>query len=233
MEALYMKDSYLKEFEAEVAKADGKFIVLQKTAFYPKGGGQPNDTGKITKDGEEYQVVFVGKFDGKISHEVDKEGLKEGDKVKGIINWDRRYRLMRMHTAAHIISKVLENKHGAMITGNELGEERSRIDFSLEEYDPEELKQSIEESNKLIEQGAEVKIEFLPREEAIKIEGISRLAKGLPDVDTFRIVNIEGIDYSADGGTHVKNIKEIGKMKFLKSENKGKGRRRIYFTLEP
>ena len=102
--ALYMKDSYLKEFEAVVESVkDEKYVVLDKTAFYPNGGGQPFDTGTIEANGEQYPVVFVGKFEGKISHEIAKSGLKVGDKVTGKIDWERRYRLMRMHTAAHII----------------------------------------------------------------------------------------------------------------------------------
>jgi Ser-tRNA(Ala) deacylase AlaX len=230
-EVLYMDDSYLKEFDAKVVSVKDKFVVLDRTAFYPRGGGQQHDTGKIIRDGEEFEVVFVGKFNGEVSHEVDKEGLKEGDSVHCVLNWERRYKLMRMHTMAHVLSKILEDKFDVMITGNELGEEKTRIDFSLEKYDPEVLKTAVDEANALIENGAEVKIHYLPREEAIKIENITRLAKGLPDVQEFRIVEIEGIDYSADGGTHVKNITEIGKVEFLKAENKGKSRRRIYVKL--
>src|SRR3989344_216482 len=102
--ALYMNDSYLKEFEAVVESVkDGKYIVLSQTAFYPQGGGQPSDTGALACDGEEDPVVFAGKLDGKISHEVSKPGLKDGNKVTGKSDWERRYRYMRMHTAAHII----------------------------------------------------------------------------------------------------------------------------------
>ena len=107
MKELYMQDSYLKEFEATVEGVkDDKYVVLDKTAFYPASGGQAFDTGVFIKDGEEFPVVFVGKFSGKISHEVSKPGLKEGDKIIGRINWDRRYKLMRMHTAAHVFSSV-------------------------------------------------------------------------------------------------------------------------------
>ena len=129
MDILYYFDAYLKEFEAEVLEVDGKYIVLDKTAFYATGGGQPCDTGKIISK-EEYNVVSVGKVDGKISHEVDKEGLKTGDRVKGVIDWDRRYKLMRMHTAAHIISSLIHNKTGALITGNQLDTDKTRVDYS-------------------------------------------------------------------------------------------------------
>ena len=109
--ALYMTDSYLKEFEATVESVkDDKFVILNQSAFYPNGGGQPHDTGSMICNGEEYPVVFVGKFSGQISHEVSKVGLKAGDIVKCKIDWDRRYRHMRMHTAAHIIDAILYNE---------------------------------------------------------------------------------------------------------------------------
>ena len=119
--ALYMNDSYIKEFEANVESIkDNKFVVLDRTAFYPTGGGQPHDTGFLVCNGEEYPVVYTGKFSGQISHEVSKIGLKAGEKVTGRIDWDRRYRLMRMHTAAHIIDAVLYKEAGALCTGNQL-----------------------------------------------------------------------------------------------------------------
>ena len=236
-EPLYLKDSYLKEFEAtviDVREFEGNIlIVLDRTAFYPIGGGQPYDTGRIiNEEGEEYIVKEVYKYKGEIFHVVDREGLRVGDKVKGIINWDRRYRLMRMHTAAHLISALMGNEEGVLITGNQLGVEKSRIDFNLETLDREKIRGYVEKANKLIEEGREVKTYFLPREEALKIPTISRLAKGLPgDLKEIRIVEIEGIDKQADGGTHVKNIKEIGRIELLKIENKGRNNRRLYFTL--
>src|SRR3989344_9127228 len=138
--ALYMNDSYLKEFEAVVESVkDDKFVVLDKTAFYPTGGGQPHDTGMMVCNGEEYPVVFVGKFSGQISHEVSKAGLKQGDKVTGRINWERRYKLMRMHTAAHLLSAIFHSKLGALITGNQKDVEKSRMDFDLENFDREKI----------------------------------------------------------------------------------------------
>ena len=129
-EALYLKDCYLKEFDAIIENVkDEKYIILDKTAFYPVSGGQPHDTGNIVCNDQEYNIVFVGKFDGKISHEIDKEGLKEGDKVRCIINWNRRYKLMRMHTAAHILDSVIHNESGAMFTGNQLGEDKIFVEL--------------------------------------------------------------------------------------------------------
>ncbi|PIN84356.1 alanyl-tRNA editing protein AlaX, partial [Candidatus Micrarchaeota archaeon CG11_big_fil_rev_8_21_14_0_20_47_5] len=116
-EPLYLKDSYVKECQAKVVSVkDGKFAVLDANLFYPRGGGQPQDTGKLVRGGEEFSVLFAGKFEGKISHEVDREGLKEGDSVHCILNWERRYRLMRSHTAAHTLATILNKKTGALIT---------------------------------------------------------------------------------------------------------------------
>ncbi|MGM5484281.1 MAG: alanyl-tRNA editing protein AlaXM [Nanobdellota archaeon] len=234
MKALYMEDSYLKEFNTKVKKADGKYIVLEETAFYPKSGGQPFDTGKIIdEEGNEYKVVFTGKFDGEISHEVDKEGLSEGKNVKGIIDWERRYKLMRAHTASHILSAVFHNEAGAKITGNQLDLEKSRVDFSLEDFDRNRIDEYAEKANEIINRNIDVKTYFLDREEAMKIPGMVKLAGALPpSVKELRIVEIGDIDKQADGGTHVKNTEEIGEIEIIKADNKGKNNRRVYFRLK-
>ncbi len=231
--ALYMTDSYLNEFETAVESIkDDKYVVLDKSAFYPSGGGQPHDTGVFICHGEEYPVVFVGKFEGRISHEVGKPGLKVGDKVKGKVDWDRRYRLMRMHTAAHIIDAILYNEAGALCTGNQLGIDKSRIDFSLDVLDRDKIQQYIGMANEWVKKAADVRIYFLPREDALKIPGVVKLASVMPpEVKELRIVEIPGIDLQADGGTQVKNTSEIGQISLVSVENKGKNNRRMYYTL--
>ena len=224
-----MNDSYIKEFKAVVESVkDDKFVVLDKTAFYPSGGGQPHDTGVMICNGEEYPVVYVGKFSGQISHEVAKSGLKSGDKVIGKINWDRRYKFMRMHTAAHLVSSIFHNKLGALITGNQIDEDKTRIDFSMENFDRQKIIQYINQANEIIRQDSPVKIYFLPKEDAMKIPGVVKLAGALPpDVSTLRIIEIPGVDLQADGGTHVKSLAEIGTIEFVKAENKGKDNARV------
>jgi misacylated tRNA(Ala) deacylase len=168
-EALYLLDCYLKEFEATVESVkDDKYVVLDKTAFYPNAGGQPYDTGKLVRleDGTEFSIVFVAKFGDVISHEFTPAGLKHGDKVRGIIDWDRRYRHMRMHTAAHVISIVIEKDADALITGNQLGLDKSRIDFDLENFDREKFEGYMVKANELIQKGAKVNLYLMPREEA-------------------------------------------------------------------
>ncbi|MBS3152014.1 alanyl-tRNA editing protein [Candidatus Woesearchaeota archaeon] len=229
-EGLYLRDCYLKEFDAIIENVkDEKYIILDKTAFYPVSGGQPHDTGNIVCNDQEYNIVFVGKFDGKISHEIDKEGLKEGDKVRCIINWNRRYKLMRMHTAAHILDSVIHNESGAMFTGNQLGEDKSRLDFNLEKFDREKMKSYIEKANEEINKNKDVKITFMPKDEAEKLSMLLDWDYG--DMKELRVIEIEGIDKQPCGGTHVKNTSEIKRIEFVSVENKGQGRKRLYFKL--
>ncbi|MFH1589615.1 MAG: alanyl-tRNA editing protein AlaXM [archaeon] len=231
--ALYLDDSYLKEFDATVKSVkDDKFVVLDQTAFYPNSGGQPYDEGTMEVNDEKFKVVFVGKFGSDISHEVDHPGLKEGDRVHCVIDWDRRYRLMKMHTSAHIVSTLVHNETGALISGNQLDIDKTRIDFSLENFDREKMFEYIEHANKVIKRNLEVKHYYLPREEAMKIPSVVKLSGVLPpQIDTLRIVEIGDFDTQADGGTHVKNTSEIGKLEILKIDNKGKNNRRMYYKI--
>ena len=232
MRRLYITDSYLKSFEAKVEEVtDGKFIVLEKTAFYPNSGGQPSDTGVLVRYGEVFPVVYAGLFGDKISHEVGREGLVAGDEVTGTIDWDRRYHFMKSHTACHLLSAVIFRETGAMITGNQIGEDRSRVDFSLEEFDRSKLAEYVDEVNEIIKEDRAVKTSVLPREEAMEIPDLVRLAKEVPDREEIRVVEVEGIDLQACGGTHVRRTGEIKGIKMLKAENKGKFNRRVYFEV--
>jgi misacylated tRNA(Ala) deacylase len=232
--ALYMDDSYLKNWNTMVTNVkDEKFIVLDNTAFYPKGGGQPWDEGFIIKGDEKFRVVYVGKFSGNISHEVDKIGLTEGDKVSCELDWERRYTYMRHHTASHLISNILYNRADAKITGNQIEMDKTRMDFSMLDYSPEKLRTYIEEANNYIEQDAPITVEYMSREEVLEKPELARLAVGLPkSISELRIVNIGTIDKQVDGGTHVKSLGEIGKIELTKTVNKGKNNRRLYFILK-
>jgi Ser-tRNA(Ala) deacylase AlaX len=243
--ALYLKDSYLKECEAIVkAVKEERYVVLDKTIFYPKGGGQPCDTGKlITVSGLEFRVLEATKKDGEILHEIEPQEqdarlttqdtrLKTGDRVKCVLDWERRYKLMRMHTAAHVFAGTLNSQLNALITGNQLDVDKTRFDFDLENFDRETFNEFVKKTNGLLQQDIELRIYYLPREEAMNIPGVVKLAAALPpSISELRIVDIPGIDIQADGGTHVKNLKEVGQIELLKLENKGKNNRRIYFTL--
>ena len=239
-EALYFLDCYLTEFKATVEKVtDGKFVVLDRTAFYPESGGQPGDTGKLVResDGAEFEVLYVGKFNGEISHEIAGEnvsaGLKAGDKVKGFVDWDRRYRHMRMHTATHVIANVIEKEAGAQITGNQLGLDQSRVDFSLEVFDRDRFTEYEKIANTVIAQNHPVNLYLVSRKEAEeKLSRLTTLAKGFSEeISEVRLVEIEGVTIEACGGTHLKNTGEIKGIRIEKLQNKGKSNRRMYFTL--
>jgi len=233
-EKLFLNNSYLKECESTVTKVtDRKFIVLDKTIFYGQSGGQPSDTGKlVTSNGEEYKVIFAKSFGENVSHEVDKEGLKEGDKVNCILNWKNRLQYMKMHTSAHILAGVINKEIGALITGNQLGLEESRMDFNVPEFDKELLKSFEEKTNEMISQELEIKIAYEDRETALARPELFRLKDVLPkDIPTLRIISIGDFDIQADGGTHVANTKEIGKIKIVNFKNKGKENRRVYWKL--
>ncbi len=231
----YLIDCYKKEFETKVTKVkEGVFITLDQTYFYPTGGGQPYDTGIVRRGNDIFKIIFVKKEAEEIVHEVSDIGLKEGDTVHGIIDWERRYILMRYHTAAHILSHVITEATGALITGNQLEIDKARIDFSLENYDQEKIEGYITEANKVVKDSHEIKWYILPRKEAENILGekMTSLAKGFSEeIQDVRIVDIIGFKKEACGGTHLKNTSEVGEIKFVKAENKGKSNRRIVIIL--
>ncbi|MBR9677789.1 MAG: alanyl-tRNA editing protein [Nanoarchaeota archaeon] len=230
MEALYLKDCYLKEFGAEVTSVNGNEIELDRTAFYPESGGQLCDLGTLNN----HEVVHVRKDKGRIIHEVKDHDLKAGDEVRGIIDWERRYKMMRMHTAVHVLSKVVWEDLGGEISGGQLGLEESRDDYTIPEFDREKLGQAVKKANLLIDKGAEVSFEFMPRERADKEPDLIRTKVNLIPlfVKTIRVVKIKGLDMQACAGTHVKNINEIGRIVITRAQNKGKNNRRLYFTLQ-
>ncbi|PVU74909.1 alanyl-tRNA editing protein AlaX [Acidianus hospitalis] len=231
-EELYLKDSYIKEFEAKVTKVNGNEVILDKTAFYPGGGGLENDVGKLIKNnGETLNVKEVKRQGNEIAHIIEGGELREGDNVKGVIDWDRRYKMMRLHTASHVMAAVAYSQFNALITGGHISPEYAKDDFNLENKDL--IPQIVEKANEILSKGIEVKVYFLPREEALKIPGIVKLAeRNPPSIPIWRIVEIPGIDIQADGGPHVKNTSEVGKIRIIKIENRGKNRKRVYYTVE-
>ena len=237
-ELIYQKDSYVRKFEATVIDIIENGIVLDRTAFHPRSGGVANDTGYIEKEGVRLRVVdvFMDKSTRRVVHVVEGDvgELHVGDKVRGIIDWDRRYRLMRLHTAAHILSAIMYRDYGALITGGNIYPDYAYDDYSLEVFDRKIFEDVIAKANTIVKQGLEVKIYWLKREEALKIPGIVKLASRMPpEIDKLRIVEIPGVDIQADGGPHVRNTREIGEIILLKVENKGRKRKRMYYTVKP
>ena len=230
-ELLYLHDSYIKEFDACVKEVSENKVVLDRSAFYPGSGGQPCDTGKVFTGNAVFSVTDVRNIDDKYTIILDKPGLVPDTIVKCRLDWERRHVLMRMHTTAHIISSIIFNRFNAKITGNQLNLEKSRIDFNAQ-VTKEHLPELERMVNEEILKNHEVEVSFQKRKDISNIEEMSKLAKGIPEhIEVLRLVRIGEIDMQFDGGTHVKNTKEIGQVRLLDLENKGKDNKRIYFSL--
>ena len=231
-EKLYLTDCYVKEFKAKVTKIDGNLVFLDRTAFYPGGGGLEADKGYFIFNSQKIEVKSVKEENEEIAHEVESLPFKVGNEIIGVIDWEKRYRMMRLHTASHIIASIAYNKYNAKVTGGHISPEYAKDDFDVD--DKNKLIEIVNEANQIIKKNIPVKIYFLKREEALKIPGIVKLAERMPpNIDTWRIVEIEGIDIQADGGPHVSNTSEIGEIVVLKVENRGKGKKRVYYTVKP
>lgn len=226
---LFWEDAYMKEFDAEVVSVEGQRVVLDQTAFNPRGGGLVSDVGTING----IPVLEIVKEGEEIFHLVDGQGsFAPGQHVHGVLDWERRYRIMRMHTAAHILSAVVHSEAGALITGNQISPDESRVDFNLEDFDREKMTTYVDKVNRAAEGGAEVSAYFMKREEALANPGFVKLANAMPpNLEVLRIVKIGDVDTQADGGVHVKNTMEIGEVVGLKTDNKGKNNRRLHFTV--
>jgi Ser-tRNA(Ala) deacylase AlaX len=227
---LFWEDMYAREFDARVESVDGTRVVLDQTAFNPRGGGLVSDVGTLGGS----KVVEVVKEGEEIIHLLDGQPeFGPGAVVHGALDWDRRFRIMRMHTSAHILSAVVNRETGALITGNQISPDESRVDFNLEDFDKGKMSYYVDKVNEATARGLEVKTFFMKREEALANPGFVKLANAMPPtLDMLRIVQIGDVDTQADGGVHVKNTLEIGKVVGVKTENKGKNNRRLYFTVE-
>ena len=225
---LFWEDAYAKEFDANVVRVEGNRVMLDQTAFNPRGGGLVSDTGTISGA----RVSEVTKEGEEIYHVLEGMAVKPGDTVHGVLDWDRRYRIMKMHTAAHILSSVVNSETGALITGNQINPDESRVDFNLEDFSKDKMSYYVDKVNHAIARGLDVSTYFMKREEALANPGFVKLANAMPpSLDILRIVQIGDVDTQADGGVHVKNTREIGNVSVTRTENKGKSNRRMYFTI--
>ncbi len=235
---LYQEDSYLKEFEAVVEKVEGDRVYLDATAFHPRpSGGLDADHGVLKSQSGEARVVDVVEEGGDVAHVVDNPSLfREGDRVIGVIDWERRYRMMRIHTAAHLVSAVLYKKYGALVTGGHIGPDMGRDDFDLSGAPDWKaaFREAVEEANRIASRCLEVRVYWLERSKALEIPGVVKLAERLPpSVERLRIVEIPGVDIQADGAPHVRNTCEIGRIVIVRMESRGRRRKRLYYTVEP
>jgi misacylated tRNA(Ala) deacylase len=234
-EQLYSTDAYLQAFDAQVVEVTPEgWLVLDRTAFYPTGGGQPHDLGALTWEGGSSSVVEVRKQGDLVLHRLEGEAPAPGTPVHGQIDWQRRHALMRHHTALHSMSGVIFQLYGSTVTGGQMYPDRARMDFEMPDLSSERLQQIEARTNELLAEGHPVSVRFLPRDEAFEIPDLIRTRVNLlpEDIQTIRVINIEGIDQQADGGTHVSNTREVGRVRITRSENKGKGNKRLEIVLE-
>ena len=239
-ELLYLNDHYLKEFDATIVEVpDSRSIVLDRTAVYPRGGGQPSDHATLKVNGSTFEVIESSKSPEKVVHELSNdltEAEKSGvlnSKAHVVLDWELRYKLMRHHTALHILSGVVFQKFNARITGGQIYPERARLDLALSDLSKERQSLIESEMNKVVSDDREVRTEWLSVEEARGKSELYRLSADLlpKGVDRLRVVDIVGFDAQLDGGTHVARTGEIGNIKISKTENKGKDNKRMEIVL--
>ncbi len=236
-EPLYHTDAYLKEFDAIVTAVEGGAVALDRTAFYPGGGGQPNDVGTLIAGGQTWTVTKVRKArpepaeggGAAIWHEVAGEPSPVGTPLRGVIDWDRRYQLMRTHTAMHILCGVIFRDYGASVTGGNMEPLKGRMDFEFETMRLELVKEIEVKVNVEVAAARPTRVKILPRAEAFAIPDLIRTKINLlPDgIAEVRTVEIVGLDLQADGGTHVANTSEVGQIKVVDYKSKGKINKRI------
>jgi misacylated tRNA(Ala) deacylase len=235
---LYQTDSYLKEFDASVTAIDETThaVVLERSAFYPGGGGQPYDTGVLSLAGQAWPVLRTRKGLQGVEHILGGEPSLPaiGTIVHGKLDWEHRYKLMRTHTAMHILCGVVFRDFGAQVTGGEMEPLKGRMDFEFETLS-KELVAVIEEAvNREVVAARPIQVQILPREQAFQIPDLIRTKINLlpPDIQSVRVVELVGLDLQADGGTHVANTSEVGRMHVVDYKSKGKINKRIYVEME-
>ncbi|HUB92672.1 MAG TPA: alanyl-tRNA editing protein [Candidatus Saccharimonadales bacterium] len=233
---LYWEDAYLKEFEAVVKTVEGSRIVLDQTAFYPTSGGQLNDMGKIFVEGGEYNVIDVKEEGGEVVHTLDREfGSGPESKINGVVDWERRYSLMRYHTALHVVCAVVESRHGGGWKGGMIYVDKAHVDFDLPILNKELAEKVMEEANAVINEGHRVLSRFITQQEALANPSLAKTEPGrelIKRLGTVRVVEIENFDIQMDGGTHVLDTKEIGRLRLVGFDNKGSHRKRVEMQLE-
>ena len=237
-ELLYQTDAYLKEFDAKVTTVDvqSRAVVLDQSAFYPGGGGQPCDFGTLTVSGVDFPVSKVKKQGEDVLHFIGGEAALPavGGSAHGVLDWERLYKLMRTHTALHILCGTVFRDYGALVTGGDMEPLAGRMDFEFERMQAE-LVHDIEAAvNVEIVNARELRVKILPRDEAFQIPDLIRtkinlLPEGIANVRTVEIV---GLDLQADGGTHVRNTSEVGKVRVTDYKSKGAINKRIYLAIE-
>jgi misacylated tRNA(Ala) deacylase len=233
-ELLCQTDSYVRKFKALVTETIDDGAVLDRTAFYPGGGGQPCDIGHLVAGGERWKVRKVGRKEGRVVHVLDREPPPAGTPVIGTLDWERRYELMRTHTAMHILCGVIWRDYGASVTGGNMQPLKGRMDFEFEHLRKELVHEIEERINVEVAAGRPVHARVLPREEAFQIPDLIRTKINLlpAHITQVRVVEIAGLDVQADGGTHTANTAEVGPLRIVDYKSKGRINKRLVVALE-
>lgn len=232
---LYHENSYIYECTATVVAVEGDEVALDATVFYPGGGGQLADRGRISWEEQQVQanVIAMNKRDDIVWHTLDYPPPPVGTQVVGTIDWNFRYRMMRTHTALHLLCGIIWKEFGVQVTGGQMYPDRARMDFAMENLDKERIAYIEQRVNEAVEADYPVRVYMLPREKAFAIPDLVRTKINLlpPAIEEVRIVEIVGLDLQADGGTHVNHTKEVGGIKIIRTENKGRINKRLELVL--
>jgi misacylated tRNA(Ala) deacylase len=237
-ELVYHVDAYARTLDAQViaVEAEQRLVALDRTILFPGGGGQPNDTGTMqAADGRDWAIVGASKRGAVVWHQLGGDASLPvvGDAVRLELDWTVRYRLMRTHTALHVLCGTIFRDYGAQVTGGNMGPDKARMDFEMEDFNPEIVAEIERVANQEIAQAREIRVNVLPRDEAFQIPDLIRtkinlLPEGISEIRTVEIV---GLDLQADGGTHVANTRECGGIKIIGTRSKGKSNKRLELIL--
>jgi misacylated tRNA(Ala) deacylase len=232
-EELCSTDAYARSCEATVIEVADGGVVLDRTVFYARSGGQPGDTGALVWDGGSARVTDTFKQQGRLVHAIEGEAPSPGTALTAEIDWDRRHTLMRTHTALHALSAVVFRDYEAKVTGGNMEPGVARMDFELGTINADFGREVEEKLNAELAADRPVRVSFLPRADALGDPDLIRTKVNLipESVDPIRVIEIEGLDKQADGGTHVRSTSEVGRVRVAKTENKGKSFKRMRIEL--
>jgi len=232
---LYQTDSYLRETDATATRVEGKQVALDRTIFYAQGGGQPADHGTLQWDGGMARVIDVRKVGQDVLHTLDGPPPSAGTAVHAALDWERRYALMRAHTATHVLDGVIWRDYGALVTGSAMEPGSARQDFELEHMSADFATEVERRTNAELGADREVRVRILPRADALIIPDLIRTKINLLPIgiEQIRVVEIVGLDLQADGGTHVARTSEVGTIRVVGHESKGRINKRLRLAIEP
>ena len=231
---LYQTDSYLRETDATATRVEGTQVALDRTIFYAQGGGQPADHGTLQWDGGRARVIDVRKVGQDVLHTLDGPPPSAGTSVHAALDWERRYALMRAHTATHVLDGVIWRDYGALVTGSAMEPGSARQDFELEHMSADFATEVERRTNAELGADREVRVRILPRSEALIIPDLIRTKINLLPIgiEQIRVVEIVGLDLQADGGTHVARTSEVGTIRIVGHESKGRINKRLRLAIE-